>query len=385
MGGSMARKRYQKGSVSLRGKNPVWVGRFREDIVDEAGRIRRVLKSIVLGDKKCFPTKRLAERQLDSILSRVNCVSYLPGRVATLGEFVLRWENEILAKRKPSTVRSTKSVLNFHIVPRLGKFRLEQIGAEVQQVFVNQISEKTSRKTTLNIVSTLSSILTTAKNWGYTCEEVNLDRLVLPDRGIRTKARFFTPAEVKSIIAAASEPYRTMFLILAMTGLRAGEVLGLQVGDFDFERRLITIRRSAWYGRIQTTKSTHSEAVLPMPESLAGVLQGYVANMKTNPEGFLFVTRNCRPPSSNKVVECQLWPILDALKIPRCGLHAFRHTHSSLLLDTGAAPTVAQAQLRHSDARITLGVYGHVIGDAHREAVEKVASLLFPTCSQTVQ
>jgi integrase len=71
--------------------------------------------------------------------------------------------------------------------------------------------------------------------------------------------------------------------------------------------------------------------------------------------------------------------LLEKLNIPKCGLHAFRHMHSSLLLETGASPSVAQAQLRHSDARITLGVYGHVIGDSQRTAVEKVAKLLAPS------
>ena len=74
----------------------------------------------------------------------------------------------------------------------------------------------------------------------------------------------------------------------------------------------------------------------------------------------------------------KLWPILDALKIPRCGLHAFRHTLSSLMLEGGASPAVAQAQLRHSDPRVTLGIYGHVIGDSQRAALEKVAELLRP-------
>jgi integrase len=71
-----------------------------------------------------------------------------------------------------------------------------------------------------------------------------------------------------------------------------------------------------------------------------------------------------------------LWPVLDELGIKHCGLHAFRHTHTSLLLAVGASPTVAQAQLRHSDARITLGIYGHVIGDSQRNAVERVAEIL---------
>jgi integrase len=105
-------------------------------------------------------------------------------------------------------------------------------------------------------------------------------------------------------------------------------------------------------------------------------LKEYRAQWVPNSQGLLFATRNGRPPSSNKVVEYHLWTILDALKIPRCGLHAFRHSHTALLLDSGATPKVVQRQLRHANARTTLEIYGHVVEDAHREAVEKVASSL---------
>jgi len=80
--------------------------------------------------------------------------------------------------------------------------------------------------------------------------------------------------------------------------------------------------------------------------ALAGILKNYRNEWKPNPDGFLFVTRNERPPSSNNVVEHRLWPILDSLEIPRCGLHAFRHTHTALLLNSGATPKVVQRQLR---------------------------------------
>jgi integrase len=129
---------------------------------------------------------------------------------------------------------------------------------------------------------------------------------------------------------------------------------------------------------LQTAKSEGSETVLPIPEALASVLKNYRAHWKPNPQNLLFVTRNGRPPSSNKVVEYHLWALLDALGIPRCGLHAFRHSHTAMLLDSGASPKVAQRQLRHADARTTLEIYGHIIGDAHREAVEKVADQIGP-------
>ena|SRR5438445_5801216 len=113
-----------------------------------------------------------------------------------------------------------------------------------------------------------------------------------------------------------------------------------------------------------------------MPQPLARILKDYVERWRPNPSGYLFVTRNNRPPSSNNVVEHRLWPILDALKIPRCGLHAFRHFHSSMLVESGAPVSVAQAQLGDADPSVTLGIYSHVIGDSQRRAVEKVAAIL---------
>jgi integrase len=152
----------------------------------------------------------------------------------------------------------------------------------------------------------------------------------------------------------------------------------LQWGDIDFLKCCIHIRRSAWYGKIQTTKSKSSTAPVPLPEILTATLRAYRERWRPNPLGFLFVTRNNRPPSSNKVVAYGLWPVLDVFKIPHCGLHAFRHTHASLLLDSGATLKVVQEQLRHSDPGVTLKIYSHVIGDSQRNAVEKLAELLRP-------
>ncbi len=378
-GGSLARKRYQTGSVFLRGKNPVWIGRYRGAVIRPDGKVVRKRRSIVLGTKKEFPTKRLAERSFEQYLTRVNAIGYRPGRVTTLGDFIERWRTEVLSKQEPSSIRAVNSHLKCYIIPHLGQLRLDQLGVENQQSFVTRVAQAgVSRKTLLNVIGTLSSMLNTAKHWGYTCEQIDVSKLALPKRGLKYEAPRFTLEQLRQILAAARNPWRTLFYILTLDGLRAGEVLGLKWDDIDLNLALIKVNRSAWYGKIKTAKSEASETVLPIPETLAEVLRNYRSEWKTNPDGFLFVTRNNRPPSSNKVVEYRLWPILDKLGIPRCGLHAFRHTHTSLLLESGATPAVAQRQLRHSDARTTLGIYGHVVGNAHREAVEKVASILDP-------
>jgi integrase len=61
---------------------------------------------------------------------------------------------------------------------------------------------------------------------------------------------------------------------------------------------------------------------------------------------------------------------LEKLSIPRGGFHAARHGATSSLLADGATPAVVQKQMRHSDSRITLGIYGHVVGNQQRDAVE---------------
>ncbi len=375
----MARRRYQTGWVFLRGKNPPkWIGRYREDTLGQDGIVRRVKNSIVLGTKAELPTKHLAQRRLELILARINAPEYRPGRVATVAEFAERWETEVLAQRKQSTIRAAKAHLRCHILPQLGRLKLDEVSRERQQVLVTLLSQKVSRKMVVNIIGTLSSMVTTARKWGYVAEPVKLGELALPAESVKSEARFFTPEQVRQIIHHAHEPFRTMFYILAMTGIRAGELLGLKVGDIDFERRLISIRRSVNRGHVQTVKSKASQKPLPLPGALAVILKEHLHTWRENPEQWLFANSRLRPYSADKIVTFKLWPILEDLRVPHCGLHAFRHFHSTMLLELGAAPQVAQAQMRHSDPRITLEVYSHVVGESQRNAVEKVAEVLAP-------
>ena len=379
----MARRRHQSGRVIVRGKNPpVFVGRWREDVIQGEQTIR-VERSMVLGTVAELKTKRIAQRLLDPILARINSFDYRPSKFITVEKFADVWETQVLTHQKPSSVRAVKAHLRTHIRKHLGKVLLHEFTPQIQQNFVTLISQKISRKTVLNVLGTLSSMMRTAKSWGYCTQPVTTSELALPSDELRMPARFFNGEEARKIITLAPEPYRTMFAIAAMTGLRVGEVLGLQKADLDFDRRTIHVQRSAWHGQIQTVKSKASQAPVAMADALATILKEYLATWKANPEGFLFLNRRRRPFNATKVVQLGLWPLLDKLKIKRAGMHAFRHCHASLLMDVGANPTVTRDQMRHSDARITLGVYSHMIGDAQRDAVDKVGELLRPElCAQ---
>jgi hypothetical protein len=133
----MAHKRFQKGYVYQRGAT--WYGRWREDVIQADGKVKRVQKNIVIGSLDEYRTKRLADRAMERLLFRVNDPGHRPGRVATVGEFSERWKATILERQKPSVRQSAESHLRAHIVPRLGKVRLDNLGVENQQAFVNQL------------------------------------------------------------------------------------------------------------------------------------------------------------------------------------------------------------------------------------------------------
>jgi integrase len=105
------------------------------------------------------------------------------------------------------------------------------------------------------------------------------------------------------------------FARVCFFALRAGEILGLSVEDVDLHRGILHVRKTAWYGRIQTAKSVGSESTIPIAKNLAEMLGKVIGNRR---EDLLFVNKAGRAySSSGKVVQERLWPLCDALKIPR--------------------------------------------------------------------
>jgi len=167
-----------------------------------------------------------------------------------------------------------------------------------------------------------------------------------------------------------------MFAMMGMTGCRVGEMLGLKIGDLDFNRKVIYIRRSidSRTKQEQSTKSKNSTGEVPMPTALEKRLRVFLkTEYRENPHRYVFANRNGSPYSGGKVTEYGLWPVQDQLGIPHTGTHAFRHAAASELLEEGAPLTVVQRQLRHRDAKTTLQKYGHVVGDSQRRAINTLA------------
>ncbi len=370
----MARRRYQKGRVFLRGKkNPVWVGRWREDVI-ENGTIRRIERSEVLGSKSDFPTKRLAFRELEKRLSVVNDPRYRARPTAKFADFVSRWESLVLTQHKPSTQATIKSHLHKHLVPFFGHRQMREIEPEEVQQFVSSV--KLSAKTAKNLFATIQMLCKSARTWGYIAHDP-VSGIVLPKRH-RAASRFFSVEEALSILAAAPEPYHTFYWLALETGMRAGELCGLRVNDFDFERGLVSVKQSVWRGKFQSPKSENAVRCFTLSRTLLDHVANCLKQWRPNERGLLFATRNGTPWDANLLVKRKLYPLLDSLGIERGGLHAFRHTNSTLMDRLGAPLKVRQQRLGHSDPSLTLGVYTHVASDDDERVAEQLGEILRP-------
>jgi len=371
-GKTVPRRRFQRGTLIIRGKQPMRCGIFREDVLQSNGTFKRMQRCVVLGPVSSL-SERAAWKVFQPYLDRVNANLKLPPKSGkTLEQFVQEWRSNVAVNLKGSTTRAAESHLRAHIIPKLGSLSLTEINTKTVQAFVAYLATGgRSRKTVENVLLTLSSILRVAKAWDYACGNFSLADITLPREGIKKEQRCFTDEEAGKIIAAAPEPFSTILAVTSVLGLRIGEVLALRISDLDFARKVIRVRQSVDSAtRLpQAVKSQASSADVPMPTQLETRLRAHLLKHDGESE-LLFANRKGRPLSANKLREKQLHPLLVKLGIPRGGFHSMRHGAASSLLADGATPAVVQKQLRHSDPRITLGIYGHVVGNQQRDAVE---------------
>jgi len=371
------RRRFQKGTFVKR--NGVWFGQWREYTILPDGKQRAENHS------KTFPgmSERAARAAFDVILVRVNATNGAEAQKATskvgqtLEDVVKEWRKLVAVNHKPRSRETTESHLRAHILPKLGSLAVSDLTAKRLQDFVAEITPGRSGKMVENIMLTLTGILRHVRKWGLAVPSVSISDLSMPEK-VKGAVRTIAAADIRKLIPAADEPLKTILCMLASTGMRINEVLALKLEDLDFQRKTVSIRHSVYNGTLGTPKSQASKADVPMPDALARILREFIdgKNYRKNDLGLLFCNRRNRPYSDNKLREKNLRPLLESLKLPRVGFHAFRHAVASELIDGGAPITVVRDQLRHSDVRITLGIYGHVIGNSQRNAVNRLAKRL---------
>lgn len=370
----MARRRYQRGTTVLRGKrDPVWVARWREDVIDSTGRVHTVRKNEVLGTKKSFRTKKLALRELEARLAHVNSPNYRGQRSATFREFADFWKKNVLSNKKPSTQYSVNSQFENHLLPHFGSWALKDINWQSVQEFIN--ARDLAPKSRRNLIQIFKMIWKSAKAAGYVTHNPFEDLSLPPVPP--SPPFFYTAEEAKKIIAEAEGQYKTLFWIAAETGVRAGELCALRIQDVDFDRLLINVRQSVWRDKFTTPKTANAIRSIPISEALGAHLRTYLQTWRPNVNSLLFSSPKGGPLHPCSVRQRILTPMCKRLGIAAKGLKAFRHGCASLMDRAGVPLKVRQERLGHAPGtKVTMTNYTHSVTEDARSAAAAVASML---------
>ena len=307
------------------------------------------------------------------------------GKPMTFREFIDVWRTDHVATQelKPATIRGYDSLIERHLLPAFGDRRMDHITMEHIRRFFKEkqeaTSEKTSRslskKTLVNTLRLLNSIFNFAmliellvKN---PCKGIKLPRA--PKR----EMDFLRPEEVRAFLGAfTDEEMRCLFTTAVMTGMRRGEILGLQWDDIDFKAGVIRVRRSISNGEIQVPKTEKSRRAVQVGPALLKTLRAHKLRTGTR-SSFVFTTKNGTILDPDNLVKRVFEPTLLAAGIERhIRFHDLRHTFASILINEGANLKFVSEQLGHASIMITLDRYSHLIAERHDDTVMKFEKLL---------
>jgi integrase len=368
--------------VFKRGKRrKVWVARWREDVLCEDGKVGRILRSVVLGSVADLPTRKDAQVRLDEELRGVNQGTVRRESSMLLGTFAEeQWKTLVLPTLKLSTQHGYKTVLTKHLLPYWRDWRLRDIGRQdVQQWVADRFRRQLGWQTVRNAWTLLSGILETAVEYGYLW--TNPARGVkFPEKELKEAPVLFTTEDFTKLLEQLDEPYRTMARLIALTGLRIGELLAVRWRCLDLEIGTLSVRESVYEGKFQSPKTRKSRRTIPLgPQSILWLRDHRLRATRTAADDLLFGNRSGKPLRESKLLRNVLQPAAERAGLGRVTWHQFRHIHSSLLNDLRVPVKIAQEQLGHSSISTTLNIYTHVVDASHRKAIEALERELFPS------
>ena len=373
----MARPRWQTGWLFQRGKrNPVYVGRFREDFIGDDGLRHRRQRSVVLGPVRELG-KRAAERILSERLADINQGRHKPEVVITFERFVLeRWEPNIYPMLRFLTVRNYRYIVRTHLLPFFGAMRLPEISPADVQMLLAQKAKQLAPRSVLSLRNRLLKIFGIAMKWGYVQSN--------PAQGAQIPAlvdtrdrRTLTAGQVRRLLAVLQEPYHTMVLLAVLSGLRRGEIFGLRWKAVSFEEGSLLVSESSFEGHSTPVKTRASRRKVFVDALVLETLAA-LRPLRFQPEDFVFPSENGTALHPTNVQRRVLNPACERVEIPHVSWQNFRYTYSTWADPTGESIKALQAQLGHTDSKLTLSVYTQPMPEAQRRIARKVAGVLLP-------
>jgi integrase len=324
-------------------------GGFEVDIrlrLPNGRRFRERLKAPVSSKTAAVRWGEAREREL---ITNGKPASVAPEReVPTLSEFSTRFldEHARAERQKPSGIAAKETVLRVHLVPALGDKKLNAITTEDVQALKNRLEQKAS-KTVNNVLTVLNMVLRKAVEWDLITRIPCTIRLL---RVPKTQMQFFDFAEFERLVATAREMDPRAHLLVLLggeAGLRCGEMMALEWGDIDLEKRQVCVQRSDWKGQLTLPKGGRLRYI-PLTVRLAQALREH-----QHLRGQRVLVTDDGGPLTQKWVQYYVRRAERKAGLTKLGVHILRHTFCSHLAMRGAPARAIQELAGHENLMTT--------------------------------
>ena len=281
-------------------------------------------------------------------------------------EVLRQWWAEYEPTTAPTTAHRKKETMRLHILPHIGAVRVGRLRVDD----LRYLSDFPPHKQL-----SVRKILNPALRWAVEhrlCRKNIMAQMPRP-KYQPPEVSVYTMEELSKLLDYLTGRWLWLPVYLASkTGLRRGEVCGLQWNDIDFDNGFLMVRRtitavSSSQLYIRKPKTKKSRRRIDLDQETSDILRGRKAVAKT-----IWVCEAPRRkggmPNPWHIVK-QMHDACIAAGIESHTFHQLRHTHATVLLSGGVHPKVAAERLGHTKTAITLEIYSHAIPTMQASAV----------------
>lgn len=366
--------------------------------------------------KTVHGTKKDAEVELAKFVTEVQNGLVIDAKSLKFSEFTEIWKRDYGSKElAPSTYKRYCRMLETRLLPYFGHFYINKIKPTDIMKFYDLLEKDTqlvrkkgnngsktkkplSGKTILEHHRLLRAMLHKAVYWQLIV--ANPAERVQPPKARKPKRRSYDDEQTKillenlELLPNEDTKYKVAIILTVFTGVRLGELMGLEWQDVDFKNGIISINRSSQYladmgvfTKVPKTESSIRE--IAIPEFIVSLLEEYklwyeeqksiYSELWTNSDR-LFVQADGKPMHPSTISK---WFVkyVGQIGLPVINFHGLRHTNASLLVAQNIDIAVISARLGHAQISTTLDFYVHPLLSHNRKAGYALENLLLPTRS----
>ncbi|WP_081682775.1 site-specific integrase [Marmoricola sp. URHB0036] len=339
-----------------------------------------------------FPTRKEASQALRAAIAAHHQGRSTRTTRQTVGDFLQEWHQGIRSVLRPSTWVNYRDYMNAYVIPIIGDSRLRDLTPmRINLLYSHLLKDGRVRgpgglapKTVRNVHVMLHRALSDAVRWDLIPRNAAED--ASPPRVSRKRPMIWTPEQLGDFVDhIQGDRFYALWLLVATTGFRRGEIAGLRRHDIDLQRGRVSpsVPRVVVAGRAEDseTKTRSGERVVALDPTTWEALREYVITWDQEREllgqdtDLLFVWPSGQPIHPDTITSL-FHKHCAAANLPRIRLHDVRHSYASAGLMAGVPAKVMSERLGHSAVAFTLQTYSHVIPGMDEAAANDVADLI---------